>query len=163
VFTGTDSVTAWAQLLYISTGGIVLALVIYRAVASTKKKRGPARTPGHVPVRALSWGAAALGITALVTFASGLGPFRWFESGGSTTATVPLSVQANSAPASEPTADGGQAQGSDEYESHDGEDDDHAFATGDSQASAENRDNNHGDSHDSHHGDSHGHDDDHDD
>ncbi|HKS92024.1 MAG TPA: ferric reductase-like transmembrane domain-containing protein [Tepidiformaceae bacterium] len=117
VFTGTDSVTAWAQLLYITTGGIVLALVLYRVLAANKRKSGRVSRPVQFPLRSLGWGAAALGIAALVTLASGLGPFHWFEGSRSTVAT-PLSTQANTAPAASPTvADGAnttQSVGDDE-------------------------------------------------
>jgi hypothetical protein len=159
VFTGTDSVTAWAQLLYISTGGIVVALILYRAVVSTRRKRGAAHEPVHVPIRALSWGAAALGITAVVALASGLGPFHWFEGSGSTTATAPLNVQANSASGGL-IAPAGQAESESEHEGSESDDDHASSASDPSSVSADGGSNHHDRSHDSHGDDGHEHDDD---
>lgn len=155
VFTGTDSVTAWAQLLYIATGGIVLALVLYRVLASTKRKRGRVSTPVQFPLRSLGWGAAALGVAALVTLASGLGPFHWFEGSGSTV-TTPLSTQSNAAPAASPTEDTGGAT------SDAAGDDEASLAGGTSLTTASSDAHDHG-SNDSSSGRSHHHDDDHDD
>lgn len=92
IFTGTDSVTTWAQLLYVVTGGTVVALVIYRAVTASRPRGRRAQATPRLSVRALGWGVTASAVAAVGMLASGLGPFKWF--GESETAqTVPLSAQ----------------------------------------------------------------------
>jgi DMSO/TMAO reductase YedYZ heme-binding membrane subunit len=52
LFTGTDSRVGWAQLVYISTAGVVLALVLYRII-SWSRREVTALTPRPRPVQPL--------------------------------------------------------------------------------------------------------------
>lgn len=131
IFTGTDSVTAWGQLLYMGTGGTVLALVIYRVVPTGKQRRGTTNQPVRGGHRRLGWGVAALGVAAVTLLAGGFGPFRWFGGAGDTVQTELVSAQANVASANnadltQPAtgADQGQsdAQSTDDTVANDAED-----------------------------------------
>jgi hypothetical protein len=76
VFTGTDSTTAWAEVLYLVPASVVLILTLYRI---NRRSRLPATaTPEDVRARALGWSAMAAVVAGVVLLAAGLGPFHWF-------------------------------------------------------------------------------------
>lgn len=106
IFVGSDSHAAWAQLLYVSTAGVVLGLVVfriahwsYREIAVLDRRDAEVRQLRDraarrraleafaarreaITNRAFYSGAAAVGITGLLVLAAGIGPFHWFGIGG---------------------------------------------------------------------------------
>jgi hypothetical protein len=106
IFTGTDSSQLWAQAVYATTAASVLGLFVYRLVvwktredAAIQKAAAPVAgaTPGQLwrrqqaaalaqqraGDRALKFGAGAVGVTAFLFVAAGLGPFGWIRSSNS--------------------------------------------------------------------------------
>ncbi len=103
IFTGTDSRTAWAQLLYISTAAIVVGLVLYRIYVWRRREKtvwtpvleagSVRRAPASaiyaareaaarlnvVENRATTIGFGALFLAGVLFFAAALGPFKWFN------------------------------------------------------------------------------------